>query len=89
MKSLQENSAKVISDVSARADVLAGAAEKNSYQAEAEAAKGVTELKKALEAQKAAVVKAQKERDAAKVAAKKASDLAKKVSAEQLAQLNQ
>ncbi len=89
MKSLQENSAKVISDVSARADVLAGAAEKNSYQAEAEAAKGVAELKKALEAQKAAVVKAQKERDAAKVAAKKASDLAKKASAEQLAQLNQ
>ena len=89
MKSLQENSAKVISDVSARADVLAGAAEKNSYQAEAEAAKGIAEIKKDLEAQKAAVVKAQKERDAAKVAAKKASDLAKKVSAEQLAQLNQ
>jgi len=89
MKSLQENSAKVISDVSARADVLAGAAEKNSYQAEAEAAKGIAEIKKDLEAQKAAVVKAQKERDAAKLAAKKASDLAKKVSAEQLAQLNQ
>ncbi len=89
MKAAQANSAKVVQDVSARAEVLAGAAEKNSYQAEAEAAKGIAEIKKDLEAQKAAVVKAQKERDAAKLAAKKASDLAKKVSAEQLAQLNQ
>ena len=38
MKAVQENSAKVISDVSARADVLAEAAEKNSAQAAAEAA---------------------------------------------------
>ena len=64
MKAVQENSAKVINDISARAEVLASAAEKNSYQAEAEAAKGLAEIKKA-------------------------SDRAKKVSAEQLAQLNQ
>jgi len=47
MKAVQENSAKVINDINARAEVLAGAAEKNSYQAEAEAAKGLAEIKKA------------------------------------------
>ena len=47
MKAVQENSAKVINDISARAEVLAGAAEKNSSQAEAEAAKGLAEITKA------------------------------------------